>query len=73
MEDEEYFVEPLWNTTSNSRAGHLHIVYKRSDIRTEDGSTECGLTAANGKTKISLSSLLMKKYYFITMYSINGT
>ena len=32
--DEEYLVEPLWNTTTSDRStGHPHVVYKRSDVK----------------------------------------
>ena len=44
-EDEEYFVEPLWNDTQNIETeGHFHIVYKRSALKTKYNESHCGVT-----------------------------
>ncbi|XP_061197247.1 A disintegrin and metalloproteinase with thrombospondin motifs 6-like [Saccostrea echinata] len=44
-EDEDYFVEPLWNdTASDSGKGHPHVVYKRSSIQFPKDNVHCGVT-----------------------------
>ena len=43
-EDEEYFVEPLWNYTSPfGNSGRLHVVYKRSAIKAMYPNPFCGV------------------------------
>ena len=44
-EDEEYFVEPLWNMTGDITAsGHYHIVYKRSSFNRAHQDSHCGVS-----------------------------
>ena len=44
-DDEDYFVEPLWNDTStDSGRGHPHVVYKRSSMQFPNDNVHCGVT-----------------------------
>ncbi len=44
-EDEEYFVEPLWDDTDNLiNEGHFHVVYKRSAIKSKYNASHCGVS-----------------------------
>ncbi|CAH1774293.1 unnamed protein product [Owenia fusiformis] len=45
-DNEEYFVEPLWNDTINDidSAGHLHVVYKRSALKPKHTDSHCGVS-----------------------------
>ena len=50
-EDEEYFVEPLWNMTGDITAsGHYHIVYKRSSLNRAHQDSHCGVSGKLWKT-----------------------
>ncbi|KAL5016574.1 hypothetical protein ScPMuIL_006163 [Solemya velum] len=43
-EEDDYFVEPLWNhTNSVETMGHPHIVYKRSSLKLPEGHSHCGV------------------------------
>ena len=44
-EDEEYFVEPLWNMTGDVTAsGQYHVVYKRSSVSHAHRHSHCGVS-----------------------------
>ena len=44
-EDEEYFVEPLWNMTDVTIDGsYYHVVYKRSLFNQEHQHSRCGVS-----------------------------
>ncbi|KAK2151593.1 hypothetical protein LSH36_358g02030 [Paralvinella palmiformis] len=44
-ENDEFFVEPLWNDTRNiEKEGRLHVVYKRSAIRSRHKGSHCGVS-----------------------------
>lgn len=48
-QDEDYFVEPLWNDTSSDNGkGHPHVVYKRSSMQFPKDNVHCGVTGKWG-------------------------
>ena len=47
-DDAEFFVEPVWNDTRNiEKDGRLHVVYRRSDIRSRHKGNHCGVSGIN--------------------------
>ncbi|XP_050400756.1 A disintegrin and metalloproteinase with thrombospondin motifs 6 [Patella vulgata] len=47
-DDEDYFVEPLWNTTNTvEEQGYPHIVYSRSSLKFKDKFLHCGVKDHN--------------------------
>ena len=43
--DEEYFVEPLWNSTIDKKSmGNYHVVYKRSSFNRAHQENHCGVS-----------------------------
>ncbi|XP_041357696.1 A disintegrin and metalloproteinase with thrombospondin motifs 6-like [Gigantopelta aegis] len=44
-DEDDYFVEPLWNHTNNiGKEGYPHIVYRRSSLKLRNEDSHCGVT-----------------------------
>ena len=57
-EEDDYFVEPLWNHTQQiDRDGHPHVVYKRSALKLPNTQAHCGVQGMYTELELDCFSL----------------